>query len=69
MGSKLYRVAVDGHSAGAGVEPDAPAIELAFCMTRGAAQKRANSRQDLLEVVAGSRFANDQFEKLLPYVF
>ena len=50
MGSELYRVAVDGHSAGASVEPDTPTIELAFCMTSGAAQKRTNAREHLLKM-------------------
>ena len=46
---ELDRIAVDGDAAGAGVEPDRAAIELALGVAGGAAQQRAHARQHLLE--------------------
>src|SRR3974390_2460655 len=50
MRSELYRVAVDGHAAGPGIEPDAAASELALGVAGGAAQERANACENLLEM-------------------
>ena len=46
----MHRIAVDGDAAGAGIEPDRPAIEFALGVADRAAQQRAHARQHFFHV-------------------
>ena len=50
VAGELDRIAVDRDAAGAGVEPDRPAVELALGVAGGAAQQRPDARQHLLDM-------------------